>query len=67
MATPRLKYVVGKSGAGGVWVAVRPAASQMQNYEIMVDEQGIPVFVIDERGRIYGRDPDEGVWFLAGK
>jgi hypothetical protein len=61
---------VGEQGdihTAGARAYVDAASPQMQSYEIMVDEQGIPVFVIDERGRIFGRDPDKGVWFQADK
>jgi len=43
------------------------ASFQMQAYEIMVDEQGIPVFVINERGNIYARDSSKGTWFRADR
>lgn len=43
------------------------SSPQMQSYEILMDELGVPVFVIDERGRIYSRDSPNDAWIQVGE
>lgn len=52
--------------AGGGFEAGASSA-QIQAYEVLADELGAPVFIVDESGRIYARDSANGKWFRADK
>jgi len=52
--------------AGGGFDAGASSA-QIQAYEVLADELGAPVFIIDGSGRIYARDSANAKWFRADK
>ena len=53
--------------SGGRSFDLKVESAQIQCYEVLADDLGAPVFIMDQGGAIYARDTAGGSWYRADK